>query len=122
MLPCRLCQLKNRFYRPDKWSGAALYTKTNVKTLVKTYKNTYIYNMKNLQISLDSNIITFIEKITKEQHKTRSAVIREAISYWIQHKTIEEFENQWISALKEEEPDYTKEDEAWMDAEQWDEQ
>ena len=78
--------------------------------------------MKNLQISLDNNIITFIEKITKEQHKTRSAVIREAINYWIQHKTIEEFENQWISALKKEEPYYTTEDEAWMDAEQWDEQ
>ncbi|RKX87108.1 MAG: hypothetical protein DRP58_03525 [Spirochaetes bacterium] len=78
--------------------------------------------MKNLQISLDSNIITFIEKITKEQHKTRSAVIREAINYWIKHKTIEEFENQWISALQEEEPDYTIADKAWMDAEQWDEQ
>ena len=77
--------------------------------------------MKNLQISLDNSIITFIEKITKEQQKTRSAVIREAINYWIRHKTIDEFETQWISALKEEEPEYTEDDEAWMDAEQWDE-
>lgn len=77
--------------------------------------------MKNLQISLDNSIITFIEKITKEQHKTRSAVIREAISYWIKHKTIDEFETQWISALQEKKHNYTKDDEAWMDTEQWDE-
>ncbi|RLD33445.1 MAG: hypothetical protein DRI73_05480, partial [Bacteroidetes bacterium] len=52
--------------------------------------------MKNLQVSLDNNIMSFIEKITKEQHKTRSAVIREAINYWIKYKTIDEFESQWI--------------------------
>jgi len=78
--------------------------------------------MKNLQISLDNNIIAFIEKITKEQHKTRSAVIREAINYWIKYKTIDEFESQWISALQEEEPKYNAaDDEAWMNAEHWDE-
>lgn len=76
--------------------------------------------MKNLQISLDNSIITFIEKITKEEHKTRSAVIREAINYWIKNKTIDEFESQWINALQEEEPEYSKDDaDAWMDAELW---
>ena len=78
--------------------------------------------MKNLQISLDNNIIAFIEKITKEQNKTRSAVIREAINYWIKYKTIDNFESQWIRTLKKEEPKYnTANDEAWMAAELWDE-
>ena len=77
---------------------------------------------QNQQISLDNNIITFIEEITKEQHKTRSAVIREAINYWIKYKTINKFESQWIRTLQEEEPEYNAaNDEAWMDAEQWDE-
>ncbi len=76
--------------------------------------------MKNLQISLDNNIMSFIEKITKEQHKTRSAVIREAINYWIKYKTIDEFESQWINALQEEGPKCTADDVAWMNTEEWD--
>lgn len=35
------------------------------------------------------------------------------------YKTIEEFETQWIGTLKEKEPNSPKDDEAWLDAEQW---
>jgi len=77
--------------------------------------------MKNLQISLDNNIVSFIEKITKEEQKTRSAVIREALNYWIKQKTIEEFEANWISALQKDKMSYSDDTEAWLAAEQWDE-
>jgi len=77
--------------------------------------------MKNHQINLDNNIISFIEKVTKEQQKTRYTVIREALSYWIKHKTIDEFETKWICALQEEKKNYSEDTEAWMNAEQWDE-
>ncbi|MCK5155442.1 MAG: ribbon-helix-helix protein, CopG family [Spirochaetales bacterium] len=78
--------------------------------------------MKTFQISLDNNIMTFIEKIIEEQQKTRSAVIREAISYWIKHITIDEFEAQWIRALKKEDnQNYVDDTEAWIAAEQWEE-
>ncbi len=102
--------------------GYSRSTRNNVFLLAKNNKKIYIYYMRNLQISLDNNIVSSIEKITKEQHKTRSAVIREAINYWIKHRTIDNFESQWISTLKKEKSEYNAaNDEAWMDAEQWDE-
>ena len=91
-------------------------------TLVYLYIFMYVYCMNNLQISLDNNTIAFIEKTTKEQQKTRSAVIREAIRYWMKHKPIDEFETQWIHALKKDKQNYPEDTDAWLAAENWEEQ
>jgi len=75
--------------------------------------------MKNLQITIDDTMVSYLDRVAEHQQKTRTALIREAIAYWIRCKNIEQFESQWISALKTGQPGYQEEDESWMAAETW---
>jgi metal-responsive CopG/Arc/MetJ family transcriptional regulator len=77
--------------------------------------------MKNLQISIDDMMLSYLDRVAELQQKTRTALIREAIAYWIRQKNIEQFENQWIGALKNNKTAYPEEEEAWLAAEAWDE-
>jgi predicted transcriptional regulator len=76
--------------------------------------------MKNLQVSIEDTMLSYLDKVAELQQKTRTALIREAIAYWIRRKNIEQFENQWIIALKNGKSAYPEEDDAWMVAEAWD--
>lgn len=77
--------------------------------------------MKSLQISIDDTMVSFLDRVAEHQQKTRTALIREAIAFWIRQKNIEQFESQWISALKSGHSAYPGEDEAWLAAEAWSE-
>jgi predicted transcriptional regulator len=77
--------------------------------------------MKNLQITIEDAMVLYLDKVAEHQQKTRTALIREAIAYWIRRKNIEQFESQWISALKSGQSAHPGEYEAWMAAEAWDE-
>lgn len=77
--------------------------------------------MKNLQITIDDTMVSYLDRVAELQQKTRTALIREAIAYWIQRKNIEQFESHWIGALKTNKSAYPEEDEAWLAAEAWDE-
>jgi len=81
-----------------------------------------IYYMKNLQIGLDDKVVSFLDHIASEQHKTRSAVIRDAIYHWIKQSAAERFEADWIAALKSDKTEYSDDTELWMAAEAWDEE
>jgi predicted transcriptional regulator len=78
--------------------------------------------MKNLQISIEDTMVSYLDRLAEHQQKTRTALIREAIAYWIRYKNIEQFESQWISALKSDTRGFPEDDEAWLAAEAWDEQ
>ncbi len=75
--------------------------------------------MKNLQITIDDTMVSYLDRVAELQQKTRTALIREAIAYWIRRRTIEQFESQWICALKSGKNEYQDEDEVWMAAEAW---
>ena len=77
----------------------------------------FIY-MRNAQISFDEAFLNTIDKIAAESHKTRSAIVREAIGFWLKQKEIREFENKWIQRLKETNDD-TADLEDWSETEQW---
>jgi predicted transcriptional regulator len=77
--------------------------------------------MKNLQITIDDAMLLSLDEAAESQRKTRAALIREAIADWLQRKNIEQFENQWISALKRGRSTDSAEGEAWLAAEAWDE-
>ena len=62
--------------------------------------------MKNIQVSFDEQTITLIEKIAETSQKTRTAVIREAVTAWLKQKRIDDFESQWIKTLKQEKKAY----------------
>lgn len=89
------------------------------------YIKTIINYMKNIQVSFDEKTITILEQIANLTNKTRTAVIREAVDEWLKQKKIDNFESQWINALKREAARYPKEDDiedndAWLAAEEWD--
>jgi len=76
--------------------------------------------MKNVQISFDEELLDEIDNIVAKQRLSRSAVVREALKYWIKQKEIQDFEQQWISKLKEN-PEDLSDTTVWMQAEAWEE-
>lgn len=74
--------------------------------------------MKNVQISFDEKLLKTIDRFAASFRLTRSAVVREAVKTWIRQKEIKEFEDDWISKLKES-PEDLDDSEAWMTAEEW---
>ncbi|TVR70625.1 MAG: CopG family transcriptional regulator [Spirochaetaceae bacterium] len=74
--------------------------------------------MKNLQIALDDESVRTLDELARELHKTRTALVREAIQEWIDRKQVQEFEAAWIRAAQQDQPD---EDlaQAWIAAESW---
>lgn len=75
--------------------------------------------MKNLQIGLDDKIVSYLDHIATEQHKTRTAVIRDALEHWIKQNAAERFEADWIAAIRADQAEYTDDTELWMAAEAW---
>jgi metal-responsive CopG/Arc/MetJ family transcriptional regulator len=81
--------------------------------------------MKNAQIAFDENFLNKIDRIASNLNKTRSAVVREAVRYWLRKKEIEDFEKQWINSLKtknEESLGQGSSAQQWFEIEEWEEQ
>ena len=76
--------------------------------------------MKNVQISLDENLIETVDRLAASYKTSRSAVVRDALRHWIRDKEIEEFEDQWIRSIKQN-PDDSKDVEVWKRAQHWSE-
>jgi len=74
--------------------------------------------MKNVQISFDKNLLDSVDRFAASEKISRSAIIREALRDWLREKEIREFEQQWIKSIKEN-PDDSKDTEAWINAQQW---
>ena len=82
-------------------------------------------SMKNVQISLDEELLATVDDLAAACQLTRSAVVREALRTWIRRKRVEQFENAWIAGLEESRPAETSEpseDAAWLAAESWSEE
>ncbi len=75
--------------------------------------------MKNLQITIDEAMLMSLDEAAEHQQKTRTALIREAIADWLQRRNIEQFESQWIYAIKRDRSGDSAEGEAWAAAESW---
>ncbi|NQT57106.1 MAG: ribbon-helix-helix protein, CopG family [Desulfobacteraceae bacterium] len=74
--------------------------------------------MKNVQISFDKNLLDSVDRFASSEKISRSAIIREALRDWLREKEIRKFEQQWIKSIKEN-PDDSKDTEAWINAQQW---
>ena len=77
--------------------------------------------MKNTQISFDERLLREIDQVAASNKKTRSAIVREAVKAWLNQKQIQEFEDQWISKLREN-PQDEEDSKAWVSAESWEEE
>ncbi len=74
--------------------------------------------MKNVQISIDEDLLETVDMVATSSQLSRSAIIREALKNWLRQRRIKEFEEAWISKLREV-PQNTGEAEAWLSAESW---
>ncbi len=74
--------------------------------------------MKNAQISFEDDFLEKIDRMATENNKTRSAVVREAVHFWLKKKNIEDFEDAWIDALRKH-PESGLDSEAWESVDEW---
>jgi len=78
--------------------------------------------MKNVQISLDEELLAMLDDMAESAQMSRSAAVREALKTWIRHKQVEDFESAWIARLKENQDYERSENDAWLAAESWSEE
>ena len=74
--------------------------------------------MKYVQIGFDESLLNTIDKIAASSQLSRSAVVREALSYWIRRREAKAFENEWIEKLREI-PDESLDTVGWLETEHW---
>jgi metal-responsive CopG/Arc/MetJ family transcriptional regulator len=77
--------------------------------------------MKNVQISFDETLLHKIDQIAASSQQSRSAIVREALQDWLRKKKITDFEQEWITKLKET-PEDSKQLEPWIMVEHWEEE
>ena len=74
--------------------------------------------MKNVQITIDEDTLTRVDRIGKPLGLKRSEVVRQALRDWLRRHAVENFEQEWIAALQKE-PDEAARAEEWRDIQAW---
>ena len=74
--------------------------------------------MKNVQITVDEEILRRVDDIGKPLGLNRSEIVRQALREWLRRHAVQSFEQEWIAAL-EKEPDKAARAEDWLDAQVW---
>jgi metal-responsive CopG/Arc/MetJ family transcriptional regulator len=77
-----------------------------------------ISSMKNVQITVDDELLALVDRTAKPLGMKRSQVVRQALREWLQRQSIRSFEREWISALKQK-PDDAGDADAWLPAQGW---
>lgn len=74
--------------------------------------------MKNVQITIDHETLTQVDRVGKPLGLKRSEIVRQALRAWLQRHAVEGFEREWIAALEKRPDDSTRSD-GWKDAQAW---
>ena len=74
--------------------------------------------MKNVQITIDDETLTRVDRVGKPLGLNRSAIVRQALRDWLRRQAVDTFEREWIAAL-ERKPDDASRAEAWRDLQSW---
>lgn len=74
--------------------------------------------MKNVQITIDHETLTQVDRVGKPLGLKRSEIVRQALRDWLQRHAVEGFEREWIAAL-EKRPDNATRAEDWKQAQIW---
>jgi metal-responsive CopG/Arc/MetJ family transcriptional regulator len=74
--------------------------------------------MKNVQVTIDDDTLTRVDRASKPLGLTRSEIVRQALREWLHRQAIESFERGWIAAL-EGTPDDASRAEAWRGVQSW---
>jgi len=74
--------------------------------------------MKNVQITIDHETLTQVDRVGKPLGLKRSEIVRQALRDWLQRHAVEGFEREWIAALEKRPDDSTRADN-WKEAQTW---
>ena len=74
--------------------------------------------MKNVQITIDHETLSQVDRVGKPLGLKRSEIVRQALRDWLQRHAVEGFEREWIAALEKRPDDATRAD-SWKEAQTW---
>ncbi len=74
--------------------------------------------MKNVQITIDQETLTQVDRIGKPLGLKRSAIVRQALREWLQRHAVTRFEEEWIAALQKR-PGRADDAEDWAGIQAW---
>ena len=74
--------------------------------------------MKNVQITIDEETLTRVDRFGKPLGLKRSEIVRQALREWLRRHAVENFEQEWIAALQKKSDDRARADD-WRDIQAW---
>ncbi len=74
--------------------------------------------MKNVQVTIDEETLSRVDRVGKPLGLNRSEIVRQALRQWLRRHAVESFERKWIGALQERADDASRADD-WLEAEAW---
>ncbi|PYS55783.1 MAG: CopG family transcriptional regulator [Acidobacteria bacterium] len=74
--------------------------------------------MKNVQITIDEETLSRVDRIGKPLGLNRSEIVRQALREWLHRHAVQSFEQEWIAALQKK-PDENSRAEDWMGVQTW---
>ena len=74
--------------------------------------------MKNVQITIDHDTLTQVDRVGKPLGLKRSEIVRQALRDWLQPHKVEIFEREWIAAPNKM-PDDSTRAEDWKGSQVW---
>ena len=74
--------------------------------------------MKNVQVTIDQDTLTQVDRLARPLGLKRSAIVRQALRQWVQRQAVERFERDWITAVRKHPDDQARADE-WREAQTW---
>lgn len=76
--------------------------------------------MKNVQITIDEETLSHVDRVGKPLGLKRSEIVRQALRDWLRRRAVETFEQEWISVLRKT-PDAARRAEEWLAVQAWSE-
>ena len=74
--------------------------------------------MKNVQITIDEVTLEEVDRVGKPRGLKRSEIVRQALRDWLRKNAVEDFEQEWITALNRG-PDEAARAERWTGIQAW---
>jgi metal-responsive CopG/Arc/MetJ family transcriptional regulator len=74
--------------------------------------------MKNVQITVDYETLTEVDRVGKPLGLKRSAIVRQALREWLRRHAVTRFEEEWIAALRNE-PGRAGAADEWIGVQAW---
>ena len=74
--------------------------------------------MKSIQVTIDPVTLTAVDRAARPLGLERSEIVRQAPREWLHRRSVERFEEEWITGLKKK-PDDPKRADDWLVGQVW---